>query len=436
MHSLQKQFHDFILSKQLVKKGEKLLLAVSGGVDSMVLADLFVKDGFEVALAHCNFGLRGEESDGDEAFVMEWADKRGINCFVKSFDLEGSIQLEARNARYQWFNELLIEHGLDKIATAHHLNDSLETVLINLSRGTGLKGLTGVPLINEKIIRPLSFASKNDIYKYAMDVGLEWREDSSNKKDDYDRNQIRHHVVPELEKVNPSLLKSFISTQERLSHANKIITNRVAEIKQRFIQDDRGGVRIDLTWISDPSDELILAEILAEFGLNYQTAKEVFEARGKSGKSFSSGEWFLTMDRSELFIDKGQNDTVELEISGLGSFDFGNASIELQLVKKDDVVFESENVAYLDYDKLRFPLSLRNWNEGDRFQPLGMNGKKKVSDFLIDIKIPLAKKHEVFVMESKGEICWVVGYRISDSFKVTNDSTSILKVSFSPPESP
>ena len=185
MHSLQKQFHDFIHSNHLVANSEKILLAVSGGLDSMVMADLFLRGGYDIEIAHCNFGLRGEESHRDEAFVLEWADQNSVNCYVKSFDLkDGSIQLEARNTRYQWFSELLLEHELDKIATAHHLNDSLETVLINLTRGTGIRGASGIPLRNGQIIRPLLCASKQELYNYAMDVGLEWREDSSNRKKD------------------------------------------------------------------------------------------------------------------------------------------------------------------------------------------------------------------------------------------------------------
>ncbi|WP_420318141.1 tRNA lysidine(34) synthetase TilS [Ekhidna sp.] len=436
MHSLQKQFHDFIHSKHLINGGEKILLAVSGGVDSMVLSDLFLKEGFEIAIAHCNFGLRGEESNGDEVFVLDWADKNGINCFVKAFDLAGSIQLEARNVRYQWFNELLLENGLDKIATAHHLNDSLETVLNNLARGTGVKGLAGIPIQNEKVIRPLLFATKKEIHDYAMDVGIDWREDSSNETDDYDRNHIRHHVIPELEKVNPSILNSFILTQERITHASHIVSERVQAVKKQFLLEDNGGFRLELNWISAPSDELILADLLTEFGVNYTTSKEIFEARGKSGKSFIGEGWFLTMDRSELFIDKGESENVDLLIQEEGEYVVGTKKLVVEIVSSDQINFGNENEAFLNHDKIKFPLSLRNWKEGDRFQPLGMRGMKKISDFFIDLKIPQNRKKEVLILEAGDEIAWVVGYRISESFKLTTSKNTALKLSFIPQESP
>ncbi|WP_370089759.1 tRNA lysidine(34) synthetase TilS [Ekhidna sp.] len=431
MHSLQKQFHDYIHSNDLVRKGEKILLAVSGGLDSMVMANLFMGEKINVSIAHCNYQLRGEESDGDEAFVMKWADQRGINCFVKSFELgDGSIQLEARNARYQWFGELIAEHKLDRIATAHHLNDSLETVLINLSRGTGIKGVSGISGKNDNVIRPLLFASKEELHSYAMDLGLEWREDSSNSKTDYDRNLIRHEVIPELKKLNPSLLRTFVSTAERLSYASQIVQRRLAEIEAQYLKKNGNGWKIELDWISDPSDELILAEMLASFGVNYATAKEVFEARGKSGKSFPVGEWFITMDRSTLFIDPDKSvSNDELMIDKEGTYNFGDSTIEISRIGKGDIQFTSNDEAYFDLSKLNFPLCIRGWKEGDRIQPLGMNGTKKVSDILIDEKVSVSQKRKVLVVESSGIISWVVGYRVSDQFKITEKTTEVLKIS-------
>ncbi|MEO1254591.1 MAG: tRNA lysidine(34) synthetase TilS, partial [Bacteroidota bacterium] len=296
MHSLQKQFHDFIYTHQLVGKGEKILLAVSGGVDSMVMCSLFRKEQIDFAIAHCNFGLRGLESDGDEALVIEWATQNRVSYFIESFDLTGgSIQLEARNKRYRWFQQLANENGFQKIATAHHLNDSLETILMNLTRGTGYKGIAGIPVATDNIIRPLLFASKKDLIAYAQEDKIAWREDSSNVKDDYGRNRVRHHVIPELEKLNPSLLTSFSLTSERLRYSSSIINERVDKIRDEyFSKEGDSGFKLNLSWLTSGQDLLILSELLSEFDVNYATAKEIYSSIGKSGKTFLTKYWLIT----------------------------------------------------------------------------------------------------------------------------------------------
>ena len=431
MHSLQKQFHDFINTHQMTGKNEKVLLAVSGGLDSMAMCNLFLKAKIAFAIAHCNFRLRGDESDGDEAFVMEWAHHHDINCFVKSFDLgEGSIQLEARKARYEWFQELVVEHGFDKVATAHHLNDSLETLLINLSRGTGFKGITGVPVISENVIRPLLFASKRELTAYAIEEKIEWREDSSNEKDTYDRNHVRHHIVPELEKLNASLLKSFSSTNERLRYGAQIISEKVNEMRAKHLFEEKaGGFRLSLGWMKAAADLVILAEILSDFGVNYATSKEIHSSLGKSGKSFPAGEWFITMDRDSLFIDGEESPSIEIRVNEIGTYAMGISRLTFKFTEKESIVFGSDDEAFFDYGRLKFPLTIRTWREGDRFQPLGMKQSKKVSDLLIDLKIPLAKKKQIYVLECDREIAWVIGYRISEKFKISDGTQKVLKVS-------
>ncbi|WP_424961848.1 tRNA lysidine(34) synthetase TilS [Ekhidna sp.] len=433
MHSLQKQFHDFIRSNHLVSNDEKILLAVSGGLDSMVMADLFLQGGFDFEIAHCNFGLRGEESDDDEAFVMEWADKNRVNCYVKSFDLgDGSIQLEARNTRYQWFNELLLEHNLNKVATAHHLNDSLETVLINLARGTGIKGISGILIQNEQVIRPLLFTSKKELHTYAMDMDLDWREDSSNEGVDYDRNLLRHKVIPELEKLNPSLLSTFLNTSERLSFAKEVVAQKVMDVKRQHLNMEGDTRVLNLHWISNASDELILSEILSDYGVNYATSKEVFGARGKSGKQFQEGEWLITMDREAIYIDQRKSPLfMELIIHEVGQYYLNKSEFSIEMKSKEEVVFGSENVAFFDASQLEFPLRVRLWKEGDRFRPLGMKGEKKISDFLIDEKVPVSRKKSILILESKGKIAWVVGHRISDQFKISGKTQSVIKIAVS-----
>ncbi|MEQ6166685.1 MULTISPECIES: tRNA lysidine(34) synthetase TilS [unclassified Ekhidna] len=437
MHSLQKQFHDFIHSNHLVLNDEKILLAVSGGLDSMVMADLFLKGGYAIEIAHCNFGLRGDESDEDEAFVLEWADQNGVNCYVKSFDLGGgSIQLEARNVRYQWFSELLLEHKLDKVSTAHHLNDSFETVLINLTRGTGIKGISGISIKNGQVIRPLLFTNKKALHTYAMDMDLDWREDSSNETTDYDRNLLRHKVIPELEKLNPSLLGTFLNTSERLNFANQVVAQRVRDVKSQHLNQEGDALVLNLHWISNASDELILSEILSDYGVNYVTAKEIFGARGKSGKSFQEGEWLITMDREAIYIDQNKSPVPkELIINEAGQYYLNKSEFSIEIISKEEVVFGSENVAFFDADQLEFPLKVRLWQEGDRFRPLGMKGEKKVSDFLIDEKVPVSRKKSIMILESNEKIVWIIGYRISDSFKISDQTEKVVKVTFSRLES-
>ncbi|MEP1033674.1 tRNA lysidine(34) synthetase TilS [Ekhidna sp.] len=415
-----------------MKKDEKVLLAVSGGLDSMVMANLFLAVEIPFAIAHCNYGLRGEESDGDEAFVMDWADKNNINCHVKAFDISnGSVQLDARNARYQWFSELISEYGFGKVATAHHLNDSLETLLINLTRGTGIRGIAGISVKNTNVIHPLLFADKKRLHDYAMDQGLEWREDSSNTKTDYDRNLLRHNVVPELLRLNPSLLKTFSLTMERLTYTSEIVEQKVGEVRTRFLLEEGSGFQLDLSWINTQSDELVLAELLVPFGVNYVTAKEIFEARGKAGKSFPVNDWLITMDRSTIFIDKDDMEkTAEIVIDSAGEYSTKEGRFIVEKVAKEDVVFGTSHIAHFDANKLHYPFLIRSWKEGDRFQPLGMKGEKKVSDYLIDEKIPLASKKAVLVLEFKKRIAWLVGKRISEAFKISDASTDFIKITF------
>lgn len=431
MQSLQKQFHDFILTNDLVKKGEKVLLAVSGGLDSMVMAQLFLKGEIPFSIAHCNYGLRGEESDGDEAFVMNWADSHNINCHVKAIDIAGSVQLEARNARYQWFSELASEHGYDKVATAHQLSDSLETILINLSRGTGIKGMAGISVMNGNIIRPLLFAGRQMLYDYAMQQDLEWREDSSNAKTDYDRNRIRHDVVPELMKLNPSLFKSFRLTTERLNYAAEIVESQVKLIETRFLSENDNGFQLDLSWLKHTSDELVLAELLSPFGVNYTTAKEIYHTRGKSGSSFPADGWLITMDRSTLFIDKDDAiKEMEIRIDSPGEYELGSEKIIVEHVGKEEVEFDTSHIAYFDAGMLQFPLTVRSWKKGDRFQPLGMTGEKKVSDYLIDEKVPLALKKYVRILECDQRIAWLIDMRVSEVFKISDNTAHVIKITF------
>lgn len=431
VHPLQKQFHDVIIKKQLFQKEEKVLLAVSGGLDSMVMAHLFLASEYSFGIAHCNFGLRGIESDGDEKLVCDWASENGVEYHVKHFQLgEGSIQLAARNARYEWFNELLEEHNYHKIATAHHLNDSIETSLLNLSRGTGIKGIGGIQSNSEKVIRPLLFATKDELTAYAKEEAIEWREDDSNTKTEYSRNLIRHKVVPILKELNPSLNETFSNTSERLQLANDLVQLKVEEMKSAHLSKENGLWKLDTSWIQQETDMLLLSDVLSDFGFNYVTVKEINDALGKSGKLFLSELYKLSIDRDCLFISELKKEEGEdLVIAGEGEYLMGVEKLSVTFVSKDEVVFGSNSgVSFFDASKVEFPFKMRDWKKGDRFRPLGMSGSKKVSDYLIDNKVPVASKDQVKVVTSQDSIIWIVKHQISDDCKISDRTKRVLRL--------
>lgn len=431
MHSLQKQFHDFIQAENLLPDKGTALLAVSGGVDSMVMAKLFLVSNFKFSIAHCNFNLRGKDSDEDEIFVEKWAKENKIEFHSKKFDLEkGSTQLAARNARYEWFNELCDECNYSTVVTAHHLNDSFETLLINLTRGTGPKGIVGIQPKTGRLVRPLLFASKEQIIQYATEELLNWREDASNETNVYDRNLIRNEIVPKLKQLNPSLIDTYRNTFNRLLMANDLIQEKVDSVRSSYLTINGDTYELTLSWLKEPSDLLILTEILSEYGFNYVTSMQVFEAIGKSGKTFSSERYQITMDRRSLFIkQEGIDEQKDFVIEKVGDFNSGHLKGVVELVKREELEFGGDsNTAYFDADKLKFPLTIRNWHEGDKFRPLGLDGSKKVSDYLIDKKVPLALKDNVMVLISNGDIVWLIGHQISEDLKISDLTKSCFRV--------
>ena len=429
MHSLQKRFHDFIQEQQLLKKEDVILLAVSGGLDSMVLAYLFLRSEWDFCIAHCNFNLRGEESNSDENFVNEWAQKNEVKLHSRKFDLGGrSVQLNARNARYSWFDELCKKNNYSKIAVAHHLNDSLETLLINLTRGTGIKGIAGIYPQSGQIIRPLLCATKKQLEEYAYEHVLEWREDSSNSKTDYGRNLLRLEILPKLEKLNPSLIKTFSNTAERLRMANEVVRDKVEKIRESFLIAREGHFELKLDWLKKESDFLVLAEILSAYGFNYITSKKVYETREHSGKTFYSSSFEILIDRDLLYIRENVDPRLLLFNIEEEDFPFEANDLYFELLEKKGLTIENnQNIAYLDANKINYPIQVRNWKEGDRFKPLGMKGTKKISDYLIDRKIPLVLKRDISVVISGGEIVWLAGYQISEDFKITNQTQKVLR---------
>jgi len=419
--------------KHFFSTGDKILAAVSGGVDSMVMLRLLHDAGFNLVAAHCNFGLRGDESDLDEAFVKNEADKLNIPCRVKHFDTCAyaaqnglSTQIAARELRYKWFHE----SGLDAIAIAHNRDDSIETLFINLARGTGIHGLTGIRPKSGKIIRPLLFASREEIEAYAKTHNIAFREDSSNATDAYARNYIRRNVIPGMEQFFPGMRQAIERSMALFSEVELFYNDAIELYKNKIVTLKDDLMYIDLKGLSEsPSSPTLLYEILKSFGFSNTIAAEILEEQ-HSGRQFFSDTHRLVYDRQSLILQKldvkPQNEYLINE-----DITFLEAPLQLKIDKLDkypDFTPDSDpNIACLDGDKLQYPILLRNWKHGDKFCPLGMKNMKKLSDFFNDAKLSLIEKERIHVLVSGGKIAWIAGLRIDDRFKITDSTKKIVK---------
>jgi len=409
----------------------RLLLAVSGGLDSVVLAHLTQRAGRDFGIAHANFGLRGEESDGDEAFVQTLADRYGVPFFTKKMETavfaktEGlSIQVAARKLRYAWFNELLDAENFDFLATAHHRDDALETLLLNLTRGAGLAGLAAIPQQNGRVVRPLLSFSRETLETYARENALTWREDRSNASDDYPRNFVRHHVVPLLRELNPNLSETAGQSLDQLAAGRRLLEFHVAELR-RTAWTLKGDVqRMDLRILRQhPEPLLLLHEFLRPLGFRYHQSAAIWAAKdGQAGKRFFSANYALTLDREALILlpRQPEDNTVFFLEKTTTELSTPHFTLRCNLRERDETpVSTNLSTATLDADLLQFPITLRRWQPGDWFCPMGMGGKRqKVSDLLVNLKIPRPLKSQIWVLESGGEIAWVVGLRVDERFRV------------------
>ncbi|MDR6560983.1 MULTISPECIES: tRNA lysidine(34) synthetase TilS [unclassified Arcicella] len=433
------EFLTFINKQNLIQPSQKVLLAVSGGMDSVVMCDLFSKAKLNFAIAHCNFGLRGEESNEDEMFVKKLSIKYKVPFYVTTFQTTDfaenekiSTQMAARILRYEWFEKIRTQHQFDYIATAHHQNDVLETVLLNLTKGTGIAGLHGIRVKNGHIIRPVLFAEKESIFDYVVENQIIWREDSSNESNKYQRNLIRNEVVPLLKQINPNLENTIQQTVERITAVEDIFEQEMEMLKKQITWSDSQAIYVNYKAIQTLSQPVIkLAELLKPYNFSYQQSQDIVEAFDKeAGKMFLTPTHTLVKDRTELVITPKnlQAFTSKTIEKNNVVVEFGDRMLnigEFTEIEEDFVVPTAKKVACLDADKIRFPLQLRKWKEGDWFCPLGMNKKKLISDFLIDQKVPLNLKKDVYLLTSNGSIVWVIGFRIDDRFKVTEKTAKI-----------
>ena len=432
------QFKAYINRCNLLAEGEKVILALSGGVDSMVLADLLLKSKVEFVAAHCNFHLRGEESDGDEKFVRGYAERNGIQCFVKHFETEKyaaeqgvSIEMAARDLRYNWFEQLRQQLGYDKIAVAHHADDQAETFFINLLRGAGLNGLKGMKPQNGVVIRPLLWASREQIRKYAVENQILWREDHTNAESVYLRNKIRNQLLPVFDELQSEARQGLYKSLEHLAAENELYRELLQEKLGQIIEYNGDIQRIPHSaFLIQHSSFQLLFEWLRQYGFNTDQCHFIYDAIGTGvGNQYCSATHRLVIGRDELQLFEIKEDTNE-EIQ----IEIGEEEILLpvhlclsKLEKTPDfVINKSPEVAQLDFNKLKFPLTLRRWRPGDRFHPLGMKGSKLLSDFFVDQKFMEYQKQNVWMLVSADNaIVWVVGHRIDERYK-TNSETKII----------
>ncbi len=429
------KFLAFVSEQKLFTTNDRLLVAVSGGLDSIVVTDLLVKGGFNIGIAHCNFQLRGAESDEDEIFVAKMAKSIGCEFYLKRFktkayaENEGvSTQMAARELRYSWFEQLKREGNYNAIITAHHANDSIETAIFNFVKGTGVAGLRGIKPKNEQLIRPLIFARRQDIALYAKQNKIKWREDSSNTSIKYSRNFIRNKIVPLMKEINPNLEDTYKITSERMLSLESLLQRTADQFRSKWIMKGE-DIYIEINEIIR-TEIVVLEEVLKPFGFNIDQIKSLLASirAGLSGKVLETNKYRLNLDRKQVIISGVQNEAdIEYTLEKEGELAIGDFNLSFK-ANEDLTITTDKHEVKFDIDKLTFPLKLRKWDTGDNFQPLGMKGKKKLSDFMIDEKIPLNLKERIFVLLSDNKVVWVVGHRIDDRFKITSETRNAYHI--------
>ncbi|MBS3768742.1 MAG: tRNA lysidine(34) synthetase TilS [Bacteroidales bacterium] len=439
---MYQKFLDYIESNGLFSPDDRILLGVSGGVDSMVMAYLFLKAGFTFAIAHCNFGLRGEESENDQEFVQSFSSEHDLAFHTKKFDTETfasenklSVQMAARRLRYRWFDQLRQRYNYDVIAMGHNKDDLVETFFINIARGTGLKGITGIKPRNHDIVRPLLFATREEIMKHSADNDIAFREDSSNRTVKYSRNKIRHHIIPEFQRLNPRFLETVRENTERFQDAYTIYLRAVEEKKAELTCEKGKELYIDIRKLHELKEKnTYLFEILKPYEFTKEVIHEIVEhLEDEPGKEFFSSTHKLIRDRDYLIV-------APREKEGITRFyiDEWIHRIDKPIPLKFNLIEDVQNYRIprdphkvaIDYDKVQFPLMLRKWKHGDYFKPFGFEHYKKLKDFFVDRKYSILDKERVWILASGEKIVWIVGDRLDDRFRVDDNTRQILEITY------
>ena len=418
----------------------KILVACSGGADSMVLVHVLLSLNENIAIAHCNFNLRGEDSNADEELVRNFALKNKLSFHVESFDTTGfakhnkiSTQVAARELRYEFFKRLKKEFSYDYIAMAHHADDMAETVLINLGRGSGIAGLKGMPVFKNDIIRPLINVSRREIENYATKNSVKYRDDITNFDNKYTRNRIRNEVLPILKEVFPNFLQNVSNSAQLLSSQEVIYDERISDFS-KYIKEDNDQISVDLQgFASSKQAAVVLFEFLKEYQFTFSQCENILEDFSKNGKIYHTQTHKSTIWNKNLLIEliSAENQQDIFYIEDLFNLTKLPINLEISLFSKDEIAdFKAnQNEIYIDYSLLKFPLILRRWQNGDRIYPYGLKGSKKLKDVFNDLKINVLEKERAWVLESNGEIVWLVNYKSDRRFAVSENSEQIIKIS-------
>jgi tRNA(Ile)-lysidine synthase len=421
---------------------KKYLLAVSGGIDSMVMCDLFLHAGLPFSVAHCNFRLRGEESDGDELLVRTWCSANNIRFFAEQFDTQTyagthklSVQVAARTLRYRYFEQVLTAEKFDFIATAHHQDDNIETVLFHFFRGTGIQGLTGIPLKNERIVRPLLHLAKSQIIAYAIDHCISYRNDSSNQKSTYTRNKLRNEIIPQLQDIFPAFKNNIAHNIGRLKEVHELYTQQIEQYRKQLTEQKGKDWYIPVLKLKKVRPlATVLYELIRPFHFNYDQCLQVIDLlESESGHRVENEQYFILKDRAFLIISARNTEASDTILIDQKTAFVQTADFELMLNladAQDRVLIKDASIGQFDLSQLSFPLLLRKWRPGDYMYPLGMKKKKKIARILIDRKVALHEKENIWVLECNKKIIWLPGIITDERVKITPSTKDMLLIQF------
>ncbi len=439
--TLVSDFNDYWISQQFAKPHQTVLLTVSGGADSMVLAYLFLKNEFKFAIAHCNFQLRGEEADKDENLIKEWCKVNNIQFHTIRFDTKQKVeewkkgtQETARILRYEWFEQLRTLHNYAGIVTAHHANDNVETMLINLFKGTGISGMHGILPVNGYLIRPLLNISKEVILEFAKENNVPYRNDESNFNDDYLRNAVRLNLIPQIKKYFPNIIDNVNESIVRFKETEILFNIAIEEQRKELLEKRGEDYYISILKLKKREAlNTIFYEFLKPFGFSSLQIPHVLQLlNAETGRFVASNSHRILRNRNFLIIAAlptvSATDFILIDAVPC-SINIGTMALTFSIVdKKSDIIYDPR-YAYIDVNEIEFPLILRRKQTGDYFYPIGLGmKKKKISRFLIDQKVPLHEKENIWILECNKKIVWVAGYRLDERFKVKNNAEKLLLI--------